>query len=171
MDHADPRKRTWLKSLDPDEQRRRRDFQSKFVPHYVKFSKLPLSRARVDTLHGRGNSPVEVRVKGRWGDVHVGGPLKRLPSIEIAHSPGATHVIAGDDPGLQWTATQPPTPVEPKADDFKLVITNGVRRRKKLLFAECRRYLAKGQRLITQARRIAHRVHAKKRVSTPPVTR
>lgn len=169
---ADPWRRRdikkWFDSLDPAEQKRREDFQSLFSPHYDRFSKLKLSRARVSTLHWGGAAPVEVKMRGQWGDVYVGGPLKRLPSSEIAHSPGSDHIVAGDDAGLQWAASQPPVALEPKPGDFSLVTQSGKRRRRKPLFAECSAYLVRAERLIRNAKQISRRVHGTQKLAMPP---
>src|SRR5712671_6668855 len=45
------RNREWVSKRPLDEPQRRVEFQDRFKPLYIRFTELPLSRARVDTVH------------------------------------------------------------------------------------------------------------------------
>src|SRR5205823_5690651 len=109
------------------------------------FRVLPLSNARNISLHRTGVAPVEVNITGRFGVSHIGTPIKHVPTAESAH------VIAGDDPALQWASTLPPGRVQPAWADFKI---DG-----KPLLAVCQAYLQEATSLVTHARGISQRVH------------
>ena len=115
---VDPMMRAWLSGLKPPEQTRRRAFQAQLRPLSQTFTTMPLSGARNISLHRTGVPPVEVHVIGRWGP-YSGGPLTSIPQSEILPT------VAGNDPALQWAATQPPQPVQPGASDFLLLIPTG----------------------------------------------
>ncbi len=172
---ADPRvnskKRTpikvWFTQLDSKEQNRRRNFQSQFAKDYEDFNKLPLSRARLATLHRGGTPPVEVQIPRRWRqrglqDTYIGGPLKRLPSSESAH------IIAGEDPALQMAATHTPLPVEPIPDSFVLTIASSRGTVKRPLFRECKQYVVEARNLRNKACLICQRVHGSEQLTAPP---
>ena len=129
----DPRRdKSWFTALDLDEQKRRENFQFVFTTNYSKFSNLPLSLARVHTLHRHGVPPVKVKIVGRWGIEHIGGPVTRVPSAE------SIPVTNDPDPALLWAATLAPLPVQPNPDDFTLTLSGGTAKK---LFPECRQYL------------------------------
>jgi hypothetical protein len=151
--------KSWFSALDPDERKRREDFQSSFANYYLRFNKLPLSRARVVTLHRLGVPPVEVKIAGRWGIEYIGGPVARVPSAE------SMPVAAGRDPALLWAATQPPLPVQPGPDDFDLTLSSGA---VKKLFPECGQYLQEARNLVEKAKEISQREHGGKKLTAPP---
>jgi hypothetical protein len=154
----------WFLRLSADEKKRRALFQAKFKHHYETFSKLPLSRARIVTLHTKGIPPVDVIVHGRHGKLHKGGPTKPLPISEFQP------IRAGNDPGLQFAATQPPLTVRPKLDDFRRRTSSGKRARTTLR-TDCLRYLQKAQELITRAEGIYNRIHGDSTLTPPPNVR
>jgi hypothetical protein len=157
----DRRMRSWLSSLNPSEVTRRQNFQTQFEPLSRTFTALSLSGARNITLHRTGVPPVEVHVIGRWG-AYTGGPLTVLPQSELHH------VIAGNDPALQWAATEPPQPVQPRSVDFSLLIPTGSSASRVDLFPECRRFLDAARKLVTDAQQIAYAIHGSQPLTPPP---
>jgi hypothetical protein len=145
-----------FKGMDQAEQMRRKAFSSQFEPDYKRFRQHPLSNARNISFHRTGYPfSVEVTIAGRFGLVHTGSPVKAVP---IAESPRFGD--PGDDPALQWAATQPPLPVQPMWPDFTI--------EGKPLFAECRDYLTLAENLFVQARSISQRVHGSNSLTPPP---
>jgi hypothetical protein len=148
-----PAMSTWFYGLPAAEKSRRQRFADKFKAARSAFGALPLSTARNISLHRSGVAPVEVNIRGRFGVVHVGTPVRRVPIAESAP------IVAGDDPALQWAATEPPVAVQPAWTDFKI---DG-----NPLFPECRAYLQEARNLLDQARSIVQLVHGKQTL-TPP---
>lgn len=157
----DRRMRSWISSLNCSEVTRRQTFQAQFEPHRCTFTALPLSGARNITLHRTGVPPVEVRVIGRWG-AYTGGPLAAIPQSELLP------IVAGNDPALQWAATEPPRPVQPQPADFWLLIPAGSVASRVQLFPECRSFLDASRQLITDAHRITNAVHGSQPLTPPP---
>lgn len=157
----DRRMRTWISSLDFSEATRRQTFQTQFEPLSRTFTALPLSGARNVTLHRAGVPPVEVQVIGRWG-TYTGGPLTAIPQSELLH------IVAVNDPALQWAATEPPQPVQPRPADFSLLIPTGSSASRVELFPECRRFLDAARRLVTDAQQIALAVHGSQPLTPAP---
>jgi hypothetical protein len=125
----------WVKTLAPDEQRRRKRFQ-KFL-RYKRFVHLPLSRARVDTVHRQGFAEIWVRVGKRYI------LLQELVDVKMKH------ILAGSDPALQWAATLPPQRARHLPSDFFYRTVGG---RYKPLFPERLSYLRETRELLRKAR-------------------
>ena len=149
----------WVSKLDPDEQKRRNNFQTAFKPLYWEFQGMPLSRARVGTYHHRGVPPVEAKVQGKFGVDHVGGPLTRLASMDT------TLFGAGKGSTPLWLGEYPPFPIEPRTDDFYLQMADGTVRK---LFPECTQHLQECHVLLDKARAISEAVHGGKNLTLPP---
>jgi hypothetical protein len=147
-------RRPWFKGLLIDEQTRRTTFSRKFEKSYQKLSSHPLSEARNIIVHRVGVADVEVRIRGRYGVVHIGNAVKRAPAAE------SRPVVTGDDPGEQFAATLPPLPVVP---NFSNLLIDGSRP----LFDECRAYLALAHDVVAEGRNIAQAVHGNLVVSVP----
>jgi len=145
--------KAWFNRLTPAEQTRRKNFAAQFKTVHDTFRALTLSNARNITLHRTGVAPVEVNITGRFGVSHIGTPIKHVPTSESAH------IIAGDDPALQWAATLPPDPLQPTWTDFNI---DG-----KPLFPECQAYLQEARNLVAQARSISQNIHGNNTL-TPP---
>jgi hypothetical protein len=145
----------WFDALDDAEKERRRAFSSQFEPAYKCFREHPLSKARNIGFHRTGYSPAEVRIAGRFGVEHIGSAIEPVPAAE---SRPLGHI--GDDPALQWAATQPPLPVRPMWSDFTI---DG-----KPLFTECRAYLTVAETLAAQARSHCQRMHGSNSLTPPP---
>jgi hypothetical protein len=142
---ADPVMGTWFNGLPAAERGRRQSFADNFKPLQRAFALLPLSTARNISFHRSGVAPVEVNIKGRFGVIHFGTPIERVPIAESAP------MASGTDPASLWAATEPPVAVQPMWTDFAI---DG-----KPLFPECQAYLQKAQDLLDQARSIAQTVH------------
>jgi hypothetical protein len=147
--------KVWFDALPFAEQTRRQTFSDQFQTDREAFGKHYLTKARNISEHRLGFPGVEGKVVGPFGDVHVATPVKRIPTAESRRFGDP-----GNDPALQWTATQPPQSVQPRWDQFSI---DG-----KPLFPECRAYLALVQQLVEQARGISHRVHGTDSLTTPP---
>jgi hypothetical protein len=160
---VDPDRRmyAWFTGLNPPEVARRRRFQGLFEPLSRIFTKLPLSGARNITLHRTGVPPVEVQVIGRWG-TYTGGPLSPMPQSELHH------VIAGNDPALQFAAAEPPQPLQPQAADFSLLIPAGTTTSSVALFPECQSFLQAARALVSDARKLSVSVHGSQTITPPP---
>ena len=158
---SDRRMSAWLTGLNSAELTRRRAFQQQFGPLGSAFVNLPLSGARNITLHRTGVSPVTVHVVGRWG-TYIGDPLTAIPQSEILS------VAAGNDPALQWAATEPAQPVRPLAADFSLRLPAGCSPSTVELFPECQRFLNAAKALTADARAIAETVHGSHPLTPPP---
>ena len=72
--------RLWFDGLPADEQDRRDQFNQQFAAARKSFSDLPLTKTRNTAVHRRGYPPYEVRIVGRFGVIHVGGPTKPVPA-------------------------------------------------------------------------------------------
>jgi hypothetical protein len=156
-----PSMRRWISNLNSLEEARRRTFQDRFDPLRRMFGELPLSGARNITLHRTGVPPVMAQVIGRWG-TYTGSPLTTMPQSELLP------IVAGNDPALQWAATEPPQPVQPRAADFSLVLPVGTTTSRVELFPECRAFLEASRKLISDAKNIADAVHGSQPL-TPPL--
>jgi hypothetical protein len=141
----------WVKTLAPDEQRRRRKFQKSFK--YESFKRLRLSRARVDTVHRQ--SFVEIWVKVGQGY----SPLQELADAEIKP------FLFGPDPASQWADSLPPRPARYLLKDFLFKTVGG---RYKPLFPECESYLRRTREMVTKARKLGERVHIGHKLTKPP---
>jgi hypothetical protein len=146
--------KAWFKGLTPAEQTRRKNFAVQFKTVHDTFRGLSLSNARNISLHRTGVAPVEVNITGRFGVSHIGTPIKHVPTSE------STHIIAGDDPALQWAATLPPDPVQPTWTDFSI---DG-----RPLFQECQAYLQEARKVVAHASTIVQHVHGNNTVTPPP---
>jgi hypothetical protein len=154
--------RRWLARLTTSEVTRRRTFQKQFEPLSQTFAAKPLTRARNVTLHRTGVPPTEVHVVGRW-DSYSGGPLAAIPQSEILP------IVAGNDPALQWAATEPAQPVQPTANDFWLLMPPGSSTSKVQLFPECQAFLDAARTLISDAKKIAAAIHGSDPLTAPPL--
>jgi hypothetical protein len=130
LGHA--RMKKWFASLTADEQLRRKNFSTEFADDHDRIRKHHLTIERDVTVHRRGFPDARVEVPGPFGQMHTATPTTRIPTTESR--PLEPNI--GDDPALQWAATQPPRPIRtPPPDQF----TVGPDR--KPLFSECRAYL------------------------------
>jgi hypothetical protein len=141
--------RKWLRSLPAEEQDRRREFRNQFKPVYDDFREHDLGNARHVSEHRAGYPPVEAKIKGFFGVIYEGGPIKNVPSSE-------TRQI--DDPRYAFLAR--PVAIRPNWQDFTI---DG-----KPLFDECRDYLLRAERLIAEARTISEKVHGDHDLTPPP---
>ncbi len=148
--------KSWFDRIDPTEKTRRQNFATKFKPAHDAFREIALSTARNISLHRIGIAPVEVNITGRFGVSYIGTPVRRVPTAESAT------IVAGDNPSLQWAATQPPVSIRPAWTDFKI---DG-----KPLFHECQDYLAKAGSLLAEARHISQKIHGNNKLTTPPLS-
>jgi hypothetical protein len=161
LDPAPPM-RPWRLGLPQAESDRRHKFQSEFDSAYQTFRDLTLSGARNITLHRTGVAPIEVRIVGRWGTDYTGTPLEVVPaseSIPTSHS---------NDPAWLWQSTQPPQLIEPKAEDFSLVVASGSATSKVKLFPECQAFIEAAKTLASDGRKISDRVHGTDLLTPPP---
>jgi hypothetical protein len=156
---CDPRVQSWVDQLPPTEPDRRKRFQAQFLPTYLAFNRLSLSRARNMTLHGAGTPPVTVEVSGRWG-VHRGGPTHSIP---IADSPRGT--IGSDPNEYVPVISSPVMPLEPRQTDFSVSDNTGAVVR---LFPACTEYVKEARELIRSAQAIAQEVHGTQPLTPPP---
>ena len=74
----------WFRTLDQDEQQRRRTFSADFeVCGYKKFRESALARARNIIFHRAGYTPaVQVKTIGFLGVTYVGDPITAIPLTE-----------------------------------------------------------------------------------------
>jgi hypothetical protein len=152
-------RRPWVNALPPAEIQRRRTFQGHFKPLYVAFSDLPMSRARVVTLHRTGVPPVEVEIHGLWG-VYTGTPNQAVPIAESPSLPPDLSFPVMSTPGL---------PVQPELNDFTLIEhLPGGGTRPHPLFPACEDYLRAARQMVEDARRIAQQVHGAQPLTAPP---
>jgi hypothetical protein len=147
--------REWFDRLPLAEQTRRQTFSDQFQADRKAFRTHRLTNERNISEHRLGFPSVEGKVIGPFGDVHAASPVKRVPTAESRRFGDP-----GNDPALQWAATQPPQAIRPKWDQFTI---GG-----KPLFDECCAYLTTAQQIADRARGIAQRVHGSDTVTTPP---
>jgi hypothetical protein len=142
----------WLSNLPSGEKQDRHQFQQSFRRLYVGFSKLPLSRARVDTVPRQGFADIWVKV----GKSHI--PLQELADTENKL------LLFGPNPASQWAASLPARPTRYLPDDFFFKTVGG---RYKLLFPECQSHLRRAHELLEEARQLYEwRNHMRKSGST-----
>jgi hypothetical protein len=141
--------KNWFKSLDQDEQKRRRDFGAKFKSEYDGFHNLVLSTARNINDHRTGSAPVTVTVIGRFGMIYHGGPNRLLPSSEMRHD---------FPPEYSWMARS--VAVKPTWKDFEI---DG-----KPLYEICNDYLVRARALAARGRELAQKVHGTSKLTPPP---
>ena len=144
----------WLKTLGPNEQKRRQDFAAQFKPTLEAFKQLPLSRARNSTLHRRGETGTEVTIITWFGVSYSGSALKRIPSTVTRPVPD------GVDPATLAPGFSQPIAVEPMWQDFTF--------EGRLLFDEIRSYRDEADKLRADAWRIAQAVHGTQALTDPP---
>ena len=78
-DAVAPDMRAWLKMIPVGELKRRQDFTDQFRPTFEAFRDLPLSRARVATLHRQGETGTTVEVVTWFGGSYSGSAIQRIP--------------------------------------------------------------------------------------------
>src|SRR5262249_50857405 len=107
------------------------------------FLQHPLSRARVETVHGRGTPPVRVSVTDLWDMEHQGGPTRLVPIACVPAGPDAVGI-----------------PLTPREVDFSLgiLLPNGGKSRL-ALFPACREYLHAAEHLTEVVEEILERTH------------
>jgi hypothetical protein len=154
-DCSRPMKR-WFDSLPPDERRRRQTFSDQFRGDREAFRQHPLTNERDVTEHRLGFPNIEGKIDGPFGKVHTASPTSRIPTAECR--PLEPNI--NNDPALQWAATLPPRPIQPRWDQFTI---NG-----RPLFAECQAYLQLARDVRERAGKICDVVHGGKALSTPP---
>jgi hypothetical protein len=136
--------------LSADEQDRRIRFSQQFKASRSTFSDLPLTKTRNTAVHRRGYAPYEVRIAGRFGVTHVGGPTSPVP---VAETPTIT------DPAYP-PAMARSSRIEPHFSDFTI---DG-----QPLFECCHQYLSAANALIAKGRTIAATVHGTNALTQPP---
>jgi hypothetical protein len=140
--------KAWFDALPDDEQRRRKEFSTRFASALNTFRSLDLTTARHVSEHRRGFAQVDVAISDYFGVMHVGGTIRPLPSATSRQI---------DDPNVAFLAT--PLPLRPSWQDFKI--------NERPLFAECDEYLRKAQALIDDARKIVDQVHGHDHLTHP----
>jgi hypothetical protein len=145
----------WWDSLTPDEKTRRRKFSRRFDRKCKAFRGHNLTNERNTSEHRLGFPSVEGKVIGPFGEVHTASPVKGIPIAE-----SRCFGNPGNDPALQWAATQPPQPIQPRWDQFTI---GG-----KPLFPECKAYLELARELRDQAYAISQQVHGNRTLTRPP---
>jgi hypothetical protein len=158
IDRGSRQMRDWLDGLPPDERLRRQTFSDQFRADKEAFRKHHLTTERDVSEHRLGFPNVEGRVVGPFGQVHIAGPDRRIPTAE----PRPLEANINNDPALQWAATLPPRPVRPHWDQFTIA--------GKPLFPECRAYLQLASDLCGRAQKICDAVHGGQPLSTPPTS-
>jgi len=143
--------RRWFDALSADEQARRQEFRRQFAASRDLFAVLPLTKNRNTSVHRRGYPQYEIRIAGRFGVTHEGGPTKGMP---LSETPTITDPYF--PPALARAA-----PIEPQYTDFTI---DG-----KPLFDTCFEYLQRAGALIAEGRKIAARVHGTNSLTPPPV--
>jgi hypothetical protein len=138
----------WFEARDPDERKRRHEFERRFWPHYDAFRKSQVAAARHTTAHRTGVLPVKVEVSGLLGITYIGGPTKPIPTSEMREMP----------PEYAWMGK--PIEVRPMWNDFEF---NG-----EPLFETCRTHLEKTQALVGCARTLSQEVHGDRPLTPPP---
>ena len=141
--------KNWFKSLDQDEQKRRRDFGTKFKAEYDGFHKLVLSTARNINDHRTGSPPVTVTVIGHFGMIYQGGPNRLIPSSEMRH-----------DLPPEYSSMARSVAVEPTWKDFEI---DG-----EPLYEICNDYLLRARGLAARGRELAQKVHGTGKITSPP---
>jgi hypothetical protein len=155
-DRVSQQMKDWWDRLPPDEQRRRQAFSAQFRADREVFRNHYLTTERDVTEHRLGFPNIEGKVGGPFGQVHTATPINRIPDAESR----PLEPDIGNDQALQWAATLPPRPVQPRWDQFTI---NG-----KPLFPECQDYLTLAQQLVEKARAISQSVHGANHLTTPP---
>jgi hypothetical protein len=150
----------WTDALSTEELARREKFQKEFAADFAPFRDLPLSKARVMTVHRTGTPPVQVELMGQWGEVYRGSPLQSLPIADRRPAP------VGDTPAEYVPViSSPATPLEPRAQDFWLEWPDGNRHP---LFQECNSYLQAAGVLIERTRTLKQAIHGDAALTPPP---
>jgi hypothetical protein len=153
----------WLRSLDSNEQDRRKQFRDQFKLKFKPFCNHPLSVERKEVGHWSGVAHWEVRIKGHFGKTYIGGPTTRLPDTECAPPYG------GKDAALAWITSKNILPLVPSWSDFWWVIPqqNGTML-SLALFANCKQYLGEAENLTAHARRLYASIHEGQTFTLPP---
>jgi hypothetical protein len=148
-DVANKPMRAWFKSLSPEEQAARSEFQVQYAKPYEEFRALPLSNVRHIIEHRTGVPDVEVKISGQFGVDYRGGPTALVPGSE-------TRQI--DDPNFAHLAK--PAPIRPQWEDFTI--------EGRPLFAECLQHLERARALVKEARELSLGVHRAMTLTPPP---
>jgi hypothetical protein len=148
VDTGAPIMKEWYEARTADERKRRSEFQEKFRLDYDAFRTLPLSTARNISEHRTGAAPVTVKVTGRFGVVHIGGPTKPIPTSEIRETPPEFGFLSS------------PMAVQPMWTDFTI---DGAP-----LFKTCGDHLDRARSLADRARALAQEVHGESEITQPP---
>jgi len=144
-------RKAWLRTLDPGEQQRRKDFSKTFRPDFDAFKGHALKAQRRKAIHFDGQADWHVVVKGFRGETYFGDNLTPLDQAE------SLPALTGD-PALDLPALESPLlPLQPLAKDFWLGAKGDPDRTP--LFDECRSYLRDADNLIMAARRLFHSIH------------
>jgi hypothetical protein len=151
-----PMRDWWDHRLPPDEQQRRQAFSAQFEADRKAFRDHYLTTERDVSEHRLGFPDIEGKVVGPFEQVHTATPLNRIPDAESR--PLEPNI--NNDPALQWAATLPPRPVQPRWDQFTIA--------GKPLFPECRDYLNYAGQLAAKARTISQSVHGTHHLTRPP---
>jgi hypothetical protein len=154
------RNQKWVSMRPLDEAQRRVEFQDRFKPLYIRFTKLPLSYARVDTVHNQGFPEFWVRTSGRRYSLL----LHRLTDTERAYTADPSLPLRSSI-SSQWAATMPPQSFRYLPGHFFFKTAGG---NYKPLFPECNSYLGKTQELVAKARKLYETVHNGRSLTKPP---
>jgi len=140
----------WFDGLPSAEQDRRKQFTQEFKSTRKAFSNLPLTKTRNVAVHRRGYAPYKVRIAGRFGVTHEGGPTKVIPLSEAP-----TIFDPNFPPGLarQW-------PIEPNYTDVTID--------DRPLFDACQEYLNEAARVIGNGRAISTQILGANVLTPPP---
>lgn len=141
----------WFNALPTDEQDRRKTFHQQYAAKRRAFRDLTLTDTRDTTTHRRGYAPYEIRIPGRYGVTHVGGPTNRVP--------------ISDTPPIVTDPSFPPAMARsvPIIPHYTNVTIDG-----SPLFEACQEYFAQAQKLIAEGRARATKVHAGHTLTPPP---
>jgi hypothetical protein len=143
-------RKAWIKSLDPGEQQRRKDFSMALKPDFNAFKGHALSAQRRKAIHFDGQADWHVEVVGFRGQTYFGDNTAPLDQAE-------EQVFTGD-PALDVPAmSSPALHLQPRAENFWLGSKGDANRTP--LFDECRRYLSEADCLIRTARSLFASIH------------
>jgi hypothetical protein len=152
----------WLRSLDSNEQARRKQFRDQFELKFKSFDEHPLSVERKEVAHWSGVAHWEVRINGRFGETYVGGPTARLPDADCPPP------YEGEDAALAWITSTNILPLVPGWSDFWWVIPQQNGTKSLPLFTTCNEYLGKADDLTEHARRLYESIHQGQTFTLPP---
>jgi hypothetical protein len=146
----------WLKTVPAAERQRREDFTTRFAPTYRAFGGLPLSHARVATVHRQGETGTTVQITTWFGGSYSGSAIQRIPDAVTRPIPESV-----DPATLPVGSFRQALPIEPRWSDFLFGSAP--------LYDQLKAYLDETSKLVAVARGIAQMVHGTDSLSYPPV--